>query len=245
MALQEAKNTALSFLNDLGRKTLHSLYPDEFEFYACSFELVDSNDRIIYYISLPIMPKNISINTIPLTKITKSAGGVVSLGSDTFNPFTMSLSGNFGRKLRLIINKGELELTGGVQLINRQKFSATIKTGYGLVKLLEKIYYKSQELDPTNRPYRLYFNNLAFNHSYLVEFTDFSVSQSEEMNMIWNYSMNLKAIAPAVEVRQDNDSSLKETINKNIFTKLSNRTLAFAKQQAGTGLNSLFQKTKV
>jgi len=193
----------------VGKEEVHNKYPNEIEYYACALELVDSNGDTKSFFSFPVMPSNINIHKEGHISIQKTMAGVVVHSNPTFNPFPIQLSGNFGRRFRKImafdkkvVNESKSDafepigntLTGTNQLSEAKisanaSFSTDYKTGYGNMKLMEKLLLKSKELDSNSRPYRLLFYNLSFNHIYMVEMENIMFSQSRETNAIWTYSL--------------------------------------------------------
>ncbi len=215
MALGDVIAKRDGFLNQLGEAGLNSLFPNDFEYYACSLELKDSTGRTKDMLVFPVMPDSITENEVSIVNIKKTSFGVVSLFNPSFIPFDISLSGNFGRKLRVLIGNGEINAVG-VSFsqpslkgeYNPPIFNTQIKTGYGIIKILERIYRNSQSLDDAGLPHKLFFFNLALNSQNLVEFKNLSKSMNRQNNRIWNYTINLKAIAPAFKVRENIGSSI-------------------------------------
>lgn len=225
----------------IGKEEVHNKYPNEIEYYACALELLDSNGDTKSFFSFPIMPQSLNMNKESHINIQKTMAGVVIHNNPTFNPFPIQLSGNFGRRFRKIISfdkkvinetkKSSTDAIGttttGVNVLNevdihsKSSFSTDYKTGYGNMKLLEKILLKSKELDEYGRPYRLLFYNLSFNHIYMVEFQTMSFSQSRETNIIWNYNLTLNAVAPyyAIIGKSKKSSSMKNILNFNKMNK--------------------------
>ena len=69
-----------------------------------------------------------------------------------------------------------------------------MKSGYGLTKLLEHILSRANKTEK-NKPLYLVFNNYSFNTSYVTDVINYSFNQNENYNMIWNYSIQLRAVA--------------------------------------------------
>lgn len=218
------------------RAYLNSLYPDEFEYYLCSFELVNKSGIVEQVLIFPIMPDSIQENRQSLVNIKKTMSSVVSLTNNTFSPTTITINGTFGKKLRILLGpkqtnasafyfEKKIKLKDDVIELNTE-----IKTGYGVTKKLENMIKLSQKESSDGSGYLLFFYNLALNNNYLVEVTDMSFQQSMENNMMWNYSINMKSLANASDVRpggyDEYKKSIKEmlkysNINKAVF-KLSN-----------------------
>ena len=197
----------------VGRAGLHVLGPDNFEYYMCAFKLVDSAGKTTAMLTFPVMPNNIIETQPALASVMKTNTGVVTQFNHTFNPIDISLQGTFGRKIRLILGQKEYvgEAAGAWQMA--QKFfnviiginmgiggtDILIKTGYGLTKMLMKMLKGAYELDKYGSPQVLYFSNYSLNTSYIVEPLQRSFSQSVDNNMMWYYSLELKAVADATD----------------------------------------------
>lgn len=224
--IERAKTRFNNLLASIGRASLSSLYPNDFEYYACSLELTNSKDEIIETFVFPVMPSSMSENTVPINNIKKTEAGVVSLFNPTFNPFQINISGNFGRKLRVVTNRGIFAVNlirtnvtkqAPLEGYEGEEFSVQVKTGYGLCKLMERICKRAYTLDSSNNPYRLYFYNMAFNSSYMVETPSITFSQDQSNNMIWNYNLSLKAICPAFAIRKTEKSSIINTLSSSVI----------------------------
>lgn len=218
-----------ALIRDIGKAGANALFPNDFEYYVVTLELVDSNDRTIEFLSFPVSPEVLTYDNVPVTTIKKTLGGVNSTSSSTFNPRQISLQGTFGRKFRLLIgspNKNNIlspystqqgfwgSIERGVTSIKNAVFDPKIKRGYGVTKLLEAIVEKSKGLDDKNEPMRLFFYNPALGHSFLVKPGPFQLSQNRDSsNMMWRYSLQLTAIAPLnrIESRNARTSLLKST----------------------------------
>jgi hypothetical protein len=90
-------------------------------------------------------------------------------------------------------------------------FSNNVKTGYGCMKILQAICDSSLEID-NGKPRRLYFHNPAFGESHLVKVISFNPNQNMQSNMIWNYTLQMKSITPAQNVRGNEVGSLKNDL---------------------------------
>jgi hypothetical protein len=64
-------------------------------------------------------------------------------------------------------------------------------------------------------PYVLLFNNYALNSSYVVEVLSSSFNQSVENNMLWFYSLEMKAVAPAEVVKKTTAKNLLGLVSAN------------------------------
>jgi hypothetical protein len=200
---------------NIGRSLMHQLYPKDFEYYMIALELVDGAGNTIDYFAFPILPSAITKSETKRINIKKSFKSTLILTSTAYTPQDISIRGNFGRGFKIIIGGKEVlnglafnaSTKAGVFELNQQvpvnQFSQFVKTGYGAIKLLQSIIHKSDGSD-ANGPYRLYMYNFALGESYLVVAPNkaLTLEQNESnMNMIWNYNLNLTTIAPLEEIR--------------------------------------------
>lgn len=192
----------------IGKAALNSLYPNDFEYYLCAFELVSEGKTVDYFV-FPIQPSSITKTEPNRNNIKTSMSGTTVLRNKSFLPQEIVLKGNFGRRFKILTTQG-VAFSNTITL-NRQEsslgiktpvFSAGIKTGYGATKTLQNLLQKSNKVNKNGKPYQLYFYNMAFGESYLVTIPPSGIvfSQSEEKNMIWEYTLNLKVLAPLSEV---------------------------------------------
>lgn len=201
-----ALSAARGALVETGRAGLHATAPDDYEYYLCSFELFNSSLEKVGFISFVVMPNQIAENYTPIQTITKTHGGIVTVFNPSFNPFDISLSGTFGKKFRIVTDLKDPDpankkkktnmllnlVMGNISNVTGGLMGA--KSGYGLTKVLQHILQESNRLDENEKPYILVFNNYAFNTHYVVNVMNFSFQQSYDQNMIWNYSIQLKAV---------------------------------------------------
>ena len=226
-----ANNPVRAQVNDLvgsiGRAALNAQYPNDFEYYICSLELVDSQDRTVDFFTFPVMPSSIVQTEPQIVNIKKTAGGITSLNTTTFQPVDILLDGNFGRRLRLLIGVNVVDFAAirystqsgdyGQDAQTRSPiFNSTIKTGYGCMKILQAIYRKARGVDDQGNPFKLYFYNPAVGDNFLVKPINLQLMQNKQENMIWNYSLSLTAIAPATA----NGRSIKQTIGASITSSI-------------------------
>lgn len=235
-----------------GKWLLHQQFPNDFEYYMCAFELLDSNLKTLAYFIFPIMPNSLNYNNIPLTKVTKTAGGVSVLKNKQFVPKSLTISGTFGRSFKVLIGNEYQDLisgfseikddifkgsfkTGGKKIL--ENFSDSVKTGYGCTKVLETILNESNQPDILGKNKYLIFYNLAFNQSFFVEYEDETYSMAQDTNMIWQYSIKLKAIAPSNNYLKDRKGDVKS--NKQlVIDDLIQRNANKAYGKATTFLNN-------
>lgn len=209
-------------IRELGRGALAALYPNDFDAYLLALELSDSNGNTVDYFAWPVLPQEIRETHQEITNVRKTIGGVYVLKNTTFTPRTISLSGTFGRRFKLLVNNTRVELAGfrlslnnGVPKITPPnfleqripEFSSIAKTGYGCIKIIEAMKEKSKQLDENGKLHSLYFYNPILGNNYQVEVVNFTHMQNEnENNMLPAYSLQLVAVAPL----------------DNVFSRLSN-----------------------
>src|ERR1044072_214055 len=105
--LDQAKQKMYSLTSEIGRGTLHSLYKNDFEYYMMTFELINSRGVRENMLILPVLPEDIKYATNTLSSVRKTSGGVVALFNPTFVPFNITMSGTFGKKLRILLGDSE------------------------------------------------------------------------------------------------------------------------------------------
>lgn len=230
MSVASIKSKATQLLADAGRAALHANYPDDFEYYSIAFELIDHEDKTIDLLVFPVLPSNLTINEQPNTNIKRTGGGVAVLFNTSFQPFSISMSGNFGRKFRFLVGQNEvLGVSFRFNFRSQGEFDSQIKTGYGTTKVLDRILKSSLRTDDNQRPFKLLFHNMAFNQSHVVEVLNSSFSQNDSQNnMIWQYSISLRAIAPSVFIRGEEQSktSLKTLLKSSVLQNALNAALS-------------------
>lgn len=221
-----------SLLTSIGKATLHSLFPNDFEYYLIALELVNSNDNVEDFLIFPILPDEIRERESYNKTIMGTASGVTILGNSKFNPIDISLRGSFGKRLKLLLGRGILDgaafnffskpIFSGFK--KELTFSNEVKSGYGCNKILESLLRKSTKVDANNNPYRLHYYNLAFNSVYVVEAMDSDFNQTLSTNMIWNYSVNLKAVAPLKAlIGKSTPNSINKLMAVSIINKQANK----------------------
>lgn len=204
----------------IGKGALHSLAPNEFEYYMCSLELLDSSGVTKGFMTFAIMPNNIMESKTQIISVTKTNRGIATLFNSTFVPRDISIQGTFGRKFRLLSGMKEVESVSTIPFFNGNlgfNFMGNeflIKTGYGLIKMLKNMIDESYKIDDKRNPCILIFNNYALNTHYVVEVMQSSFSQSVENNMLWYYNLEMKAVAPAEAVKRQDENSDKRFISK-------------------------------
>lgn len=224
---------------------LHALYPEEFEYYLFSLELVNRSGELIESIIFPVMPNSISEQRQSLVNIKKTNNSIVSLTNRTFAPTTINVNGTFGRKLRLLFsNQDKTKENSGSAFSfsagKKNKANGEIKTGYGVTKLLERIILRSQR-DPNTL---LFLYNMSLNNNYLVECTDMSFNQSTENNMLWNYQLGFKSLARAESVYPGGEQADKNKIKSLLKFSVINTATASLLRVA-SGVKSLANESAI
>lgn len=223
--INSGKISAVSAVESVGEAVLHTLAPDNYEYYQCSLELLDVEKNQVGFITFVVMPNNVSESRSPIQTQTKTKSGIVTTFNDSFAPVNISLQGSFGRRFRLVAGVVDPSDRGGVSnFLNGNLGKAAgvaYKSGYGLTKVLKFILDKANEVDSQGRPYVLLYNNYAFNTSYVVDVVNYSFNQSIENNRMWYYEVLLKAIAPgeAVQSRAQRNAKLLKTVAANAIAQ--------------------------
>lgn len=220
----------------IGRAGAHTLFPNDFEYYAVTLELTDSKGRSIEYLTFTVSPDSISYDDQTLANIKKTFGGISSTDSNTNRPKRITMSGTFGRKIRLLTelnNSGSDQSTkDGVFSIAKEGlqsksrlFNIRLKTGYGVTKILKSIVDKSSELDDYNEPMNLYLYLPILGENYLVKNNSFRLTQDvTSSNMLWRYMMDLTVLANLSEIRPQGGvgrSLVNSVIQKGVGTLLN------------------------
>lgn len=241
------------FTNSASRAALQTLYPNEFEYYLCTIELLDSNNlETLEYLSFPIMPSNLRISENKIQSTTKTTEGIVVLENDSFVPKSITFGGNFGRRLKLVDTQLSLpesneNVNGSLSkkgFIKKNIFNNSIKTGYGAVKVLERILENSSQ-SHNGKPTILVFHCYAYNISYIVQLINFNVSQSKQSNMIWEYNVNFTAVAPINEILNEEDykKTLSKYLKKEVLRRGINSVLNFTFGQTIKTSNVILNST--
>jgi hypothetical protein len=240
--------SAMQLGQTIGKGLLSQKFPNCFEYYMCSFELCDYQDNTIDFFTFPIMPKSITKNENNRINVKKSASSVNVIGSKSFIPSEITLKGNFGRDFQILVGYKPVNFkafkystSNNVFTIDdmdeskvsskKIQFNPIVKTGYGCTKLLQSIINKSSASDDSGYPMKLYFYNQALGEAYLVvpAPNQCTFMQNEtQNNMIWEYTINLIAIAPL-----GNDSpKLKTSLGILLKADYARKALNFVAQSA-------------
>lgn len=228
MSVESAFLRMNNVLSSSGRMGLNMLFPREFELYMCALELIDDKGKTLRYFIFPTMPTNIDETKTKITSVRQTLKGTVTLRTPVFVPRDITISGTFGRKLRLllgdlvedVVQSGNLLQTIKGEVMN---FDERVKTGYGCIKILEEII---ESVDDVSRGLKtLIFHNPAIGNSYVVNPMNLKLSQTQETNMIWNYSLAMKGIAPIESLDMDPKKENRKLLLKGFFQKGVNNLL--------------------
>lgn len=211
MSIENATLRRLGSLSTVGKMALNVAYPDEFELYLCALEVTDANYNTLQYFVFPVMPASMDETQTFMSNVKKTLGGVVVINSQGFVPRDIMLSGTFGRKFRTLLGGDYVDVVSSFNSNNKvarasilggikQVFDERVKTGYGCVKILEELVNSANIVDE-NGPRNVIFHNPAAGNSYLIKPQSFKLSQNQETNMIWSYSLAMKAIADLKDIQ--------------------------------------------
>jgi len=235
-------------LNQVGKATVNALFPNDFEYYWCALELTNSRGDVVDYFSFPIMPSSMRYMETEITNIKKSAGGITALSSTTFVPVDINFTGNFGKSFKFLIGNSELnaaafafstqngnfDVVDAISSAKKAVFDPKVKTGYGCTKILQAIYRKAKQLDQYNQPFKLYLYNPSIGQNYLVKAVNLSLSQTgKEENMIWQYNITFRAIAPLEAIKPDLQKSLIRGLAFDIIQKKLTNVVSVLKRSIG------------
>ena len=214
MSFEGVMNSRRQLEDTIGKNLLNVKHPNEFELYVLGLELCDENFSTLKYFVFPVNPSQFEENKPKITNIKKTLAGITVLKTPTFVPTDINISGNFGRGFKIhlgstyedfihsfatqnILGSSKFSANKGTILGGlKQTFDERIKTGYGCIKILEDIIEASSQIGENGKQYRLIFHNPALGNSYLVEPISLKFNMSEQSNMVWNYGLQLKSIAP-------------------------------------------------
>ena len=233
MAVEDIRLKTDELISSIGEAALNALYPSEFEYYMLSLELTTSTGALVDFLSFPVMPSSLTIGEPQLNNVRKTAGGVVTQGTNTFVPKNIIIKGDFGRKFRTIIKKDPIDfrairfkgafkkeqLQANWNALKNIELSAQVKSGYGATKILQSIVSKSTMLGDDGKPFRLYLYNPAAGDNYVVKVMNFQMAQNMERNRIWAYDLQLKGVAPLEGFVQNETSSLVNSLSIDILQK--------------------------
>lgn len=218
MNYQELQNEFSRLISSIGRGAVHTLYPDDFEYYLVTLELVDSDNNIVDCLVFPVNPDSISETETNNVSITKTAAGIAVHSDATFQPVSIKLSGTFGKRFKFLLGR-DIVFNGNALSMNGKVFNNQIKTGYGVTKVLKNILALSRLPDEKGNPHRLFFHNSCFGTSYLVKFTSAEYNQTLSTNMYWTYSLSLTAIAPTNNYTLNKSNVLAKVVSKGVLNQ--------------------------
>ena len=217
----------------VGKAALNTMFPKDFEYYMVSFELVDSNNKVVKFFTFPIMPESLTENIQTNQKIKKTAGGITILSSNTFQPVEISLNGSFGRSFKFLLGgdivTGNGFLSGIKDTLKSVAFSTRVKTGYGCIKVLQDMIQKSNELDSLGNPYRLYFYNTITGNSYWVKNPSMRFNNTIQKNMMAEYSLSMTGVANLGDIVSKGYSSKKQLVTQMTTSLISQQLTSLTK----------------
>lgn len=226
MAGEVEQEKYLSLRNSLGGQALAALYPNDFEVYITAIELVDSADKVTDYFLFPLNPSEISKSTLQIQSIKKTALGISTVSTSTYQPSIITMSGNFGKKLKILVNQDLIDFNAFnfseqfKKNAQQNVFSNTVKTGYGCLKILERIIEKSKQLDQYGNPYFLHLYNLSFGDAFLVKVIgEPSFNDNLDKNMIWSYNIKFQTLAPLNQLENYNKNSNLKQLGISVIQK--------------------------
>lgn len=194
-------------LQPMGEALLNSQLPDEFELYLIALQVVDDDkNEVKDFLVFPVNPNSIMHVQKSFTNVKKAFSSVHVNENNSFVPSPISLNGSFGRGIKAVI-------TGDSAL--------AIKTGYGVVRYLKNLIALSKSSNDNGKPYRTIFYNLAFNEVLTVEINECRYSQSLDSNRIWQYDLQMTAVAPG----DIGNESLNFSLNQKMGFSFINKTL--------------------
>lgn len=205
----QATNVAQQIIDSavsVGKAALHCVMPDDIEYYLCSLELVDCEDKRLGFLSFSVMPEQIVENHSPIQTMIKTNNAVITNFNSSFSPVDITIAGTFGRKFRLLLNykdpKDELNTYGSsksnaisLDFGTVAGVSSGVKSGYGMTKILQHILESANKTDANGKPLYVKFCNYSLNTAYIVDVVNFGFSQTMANNCMWNYNFTLRAVA--------------------------------------------------
>lgn len=233
-----------------GDVALHIQYPNEFEYYAMAFELINSLGKSVEFFGFPFYSENYTTtHSNSNSTLQKTIGGNVLYFNQSFEPIQFQLNGSFGRNFKKVITKNNIFSNNENENFNiteTKMFSTDYKTGYACSKMLEAMLLKSKKVDEYGKPYKLFFYNLGFNQSFIVKYDSLRFPQNVKDNMIFNYELSLTAISPIenfltkrretsvanLTKTYDVEKSMKESAAKNTRNVSESKAKIFAKKIA-------------
>ncbi len=208
MSINQVREKLKSETRRLGRRTMAALYPKEFDYAMITLELIDSDFKTVEAFTFPIMPENMSEDETTLVNVVKTFGGVVSIDNSTFNPTNITISGTFGRDIKIIVNKKPFQFAGVQLNFKNRKLTADIvkkdaefisfaKTGHGCVQILKSFAKKQNQLDDQGRPYFLVMYAPILNMNYIIKINSIIQSMNNDSNnLIPRYDLLITSLAP-------------------------------------------------
>lgn len=247
MSLENVVLNRDKLLLTIGKNAMNIKYPKEFELYLCALELTDQNFKTLRYFVFPIMPSSMDEGKPQPVSVLRTLGGITTNESPTFTPTDISISGNFGRKFKILLGTDYVDFVssftapgGGItgKSFNagvKEMFDDRVKSGYGCLKIMEEIIEQSRQIGEDGQLRKLIWHNPALGNSYLVKGQNVRLTMTEQTNMVWGYNLQMKSIAPleSLLTTQELESVAKRLnitgyIQKKVDTLLNNITALIA-----------------
>lgn len=237
--LQSKLQEVQELLRTVGRSGLNRLYPNDFEYYAIAFEVVNSKFETQAYLLFPIMPDSMTKSENNPITVEKTMSGVHSIVNPTFVPYDTTLIGTFGSKLRVVSTtsngsdnigvfgklskstyKNFIKNAKGALQGKELKFSDIFKTGYGVCKALEAMSALSATLDEYGKPHIAIMYDLSFNDITIVEILAYNFSQDiGSNNGFYRYNLAVKHVAPLLSINSDKRKTIRKTLKRDVLGK--------------------------
>lgn len=223
MANEQQNSRVMSIVHEIGRQGLNAMFPKEFEYYAMALELADSRGQSLDYFMFPVMPESFDEQQPSLERVRKTASGVSVLSTNSFVPRNITINGNFGRSFKFLVGRDLFDFKAvsfsfkpivnfAVDNLPIPVYHNQIKTGYGCYKVLESMIDSARTRDQYGMPKQLFFYNMALGNSYVVRPIVLMPKQSMDKNMIWQYMLQMTAVAPISAVRNQTESRAKALV---------------------------------
>jgi len=226
--LEIIKNQAMQIMETAGRSYLSISFPNDFELYYTSLELLKGDDgSTIDFFSFPVTPNAITKRETFSTNIKKTLMGLTILKTTDLIPYQLIIKGTFGKSFKILVGDQYIDfeaaaLTRDAERRTEGSMSSTIKTGYGCVKYMQTLLQRSRERDGEDNESRmLFFHNHLLGESYLVEPESVTYEMTLSTNMMWNYILTMTILAPLSAVRDIPEESLSSNITNKVLAVVS------------------------
>jgi hypothetical protein len=211
---------------------------------------------LIHYVILcfPVNPSSIEETEPQLTNIKKTLSGITVLKTQTFVPTDITISGSFGRNFKVLLGTTYEDFISSFvspvfgfvtkkSILKglKQTFDERVKTGYGCCKIMEDIIQETKRIGEDGQLRKLIFHNPALGNSYIVEPGALTFKMSEQTNMIWNYSFQMKSVAPleSLFTKQQQESISKQLVVNGYMQGKVNEIIHGVGSLVGKGLDKI------